>query len=63
VIAAGLTTAFAIAMALGSSEQRMKLYLSRIEPDDDELEKMEKLAKNYRRAIKLVNVETAKGLL
>jgi len=39
------------------------LLVGRIEPTDDQQETLNKLLKNYKRAITLVNTETMKGRL
>jgi hypothetical protein len=63
LVEAGLTT-FAIGMATGISEKEIGLLMvERIEPTKDQREILEKLVKNYKLAIKLVNAETMKGRL
>jgi hypothetical protein len=64
VIDAGLTSAFAIGMATGISQKEIELFLvRRIEPTADQETALEKLLKNHKLAIKLVNAETMKGRL
>ena len=61
VVAAGLTTTFAIAVVAGLSEQEAELLLAgEIEPTDEQREQLERLLSDYVRAIKAVNAETMK---
>ena len=56
IVEAGLTTPFAIGHAAGISEKEIALLMvGRIEPTEQEREKLEELLKNYKIAVKLVN--------
>jgi hypothetical protein len=58
VIAAGLTTTFAIAVTMGLSEHEAALLLSgQIEPTDTQRNDLEQLLSRYEVAIKRVNAE------
>jgi hypothetical protein len=64
IVEAGLTTSFAIGLATDISEKEIALLMvGRIEPTEQQREKLEALLKNYKLAIKLVNAETMKGRL
>jgi hypothetical protein len=64
IVEAGLTTTYAISIATGISEKEIGLLMvGRIEPTDEQCEILNKLLKNYKVAIKFVNVETIKGRL
>lgn len=64
IVEAGLTTPFAIGLATGISEREIGLLMiGRIEPTEEQRKKLDALLKNYKLAVKLVNVETMKGRL
>lgn len=64
IVEAGLTTPFAIGLATGISETEIALLMvNRIEPTDEQRKKLDALLKNYKLAVKLVNVETMRGRL
>lgn len=55
---------FAIGLATDISEKEIALLMvGRIEPTEEQRERLEGLLKNYKLAIKLVNAETMKGRL
>jgi len=61
VVAAGLTTTFAVAVATGISEAEAELLLAgQIEPTDEQREQLERLLSDYARAIRAINAETLK---
>jgi hypothetical protein len=64
IVEAGLTTTFAIGLAANISEKEIALLMvGRIEPTAEQRERLDKLLKNYKLAVKLVNAETMKGRL
>lgn len=64
IVEAGLTTSFAIGLATDISEKEIALLMvGRIEPTEQQRERLDALLKNYKLAVKLVNAETMKGRL
>jgi hypothetical protein len=59
-----ITSAFAMSAATGISEKEVALILvERVEPTKEQEKRLAILLKNYELAVKLVNVEMAKGQL
>jgi hypothetical protein len=64
VVDAGLTTTFAIAVAIGLSEHEATLLLAgEIEATDEQRLQLERLLAAYAQAISVVNAETLKRRL
>jgi hypothetical protein len=64
VVAAGLTSALAIAVATGLSENEAAMLLAgEIEPTHEQREQLETLLSEYARVVKVVNATTLKRRL
>jgi hypothetical protein len=64
IVEAGLTTPFAVGLACDIPEKEIALVMvGRIEPTEEQRNKLDALLKNYKLAVKLVNVETMTGRL